>query len=67
LRTIVERVAVGVCDDCGWQPFVAHARSNHTHSVVAADCVAEAVALSLKSWITRRLVDARELRPNTPL
>jgi hypothetical protein len=49
LRTIVERVVSYVCDYRGWQPFAAHARTNHIHSVVAADCLAEAVALSLKS------------------
>jgi hypothetical protein len=49
MRTIVERVVSHVCDYRGWQPFVAHARANHIHSVVAANCLAEAVALSLKS------------------
>jgi hypothetical protein len=49
LRTVVERVVSDVCDHRGWQPFAAHARTNHIHSGVAADCVAEAVALSPKS------------------
>ena len=49
LRTIVERVVSDVYDYRGWQPFAAHARTNHIHSGVAADCVAEAVALSPKS------------------
>ena len=35
-------------------------------SVVAADCVAESVALSLKAGITRRLVEAKALSPNRP-
>jgi hypothetical protein len=45
--------------------FAAHTRTNRVHLVVASDC--EAAALGLKAWITRRLVEARALLPNTPL
>jgi hypothetical protein len=47
--------------------LAAHASTNHVHVVVAAACAPEDVARSLKSWITRRLVQAGALPANTRL
>jgi REP element-mobilizing transposase RayT len=66
-RTIVERVASDVCDYRCWQLLAVNARTNHVHLVVAADSEPEVVALSLKSWITRKLVEAGALPKNVPL
>jgi len=66
-RAIVERVASDVCEYRGWALFAANARTNHVHFVVAAGCAPEQLALSLKSWITRRLVEAGALPPRTRL
>ena len=66
-RAIVEHVASDVCEYRGWHLLAANARSNRVHFVVAAGCAPEDVALSLKSWITRRLVEVGTLPPNTPL
>ena len=66
-RAIVERVASDVCECRAWQLFAVNARTNHVQLVVAAACVSEDVALSLKSWITRRRPRAGELPANTPI
>jgi REP element-mobilizing transposase RayT len=66
-RTIAERVAAEVCQYRGWDLLAINARTNHVHLVVAAGCPPEEVVRSLKSWITRRLVEARELPSATRL
>ena len=66
-RAIVERVASDVCEHRGWDLLAANARTNHVHLVVAAGCAPEDLALSLKSWMTRRLVEAGALPPHTRL
>ena len=66
-RAIVERVASDVCAYRGWDMFAANARTNHVHLVIATGCAPEDLVRSLKSWITRRLVEAGALPPNTRL
>jgi hypothetical protein len=64
---IAERVASDVCRYRGWDLLAANARTNHVHLVVAAGCAPEEAVRSLKSWITRRLVEAQLLPTSTPL
>ena len=66
-RAIVGRVANDVCAYRGWDMFAVNARTNHVHLVVAAGCAPEDLVRSLKSWTTRRLVQAGALPPNTRL
>jgi REP element-mobilizing transposase RayT len=66
-RAVVERVASEVCEYRGWDLLAVHARTNHVHLVVAARCAPEDVVRSIKSWTTRRLVQAGQLPAATPL
>ena len=54
-------VANDVCAYRGWDMFAVNARTNHVHLVVAAGCAPEDLVRSLKSWTTRRLVQAGAL------
>src|SRR6202142_3736210 len=60
-------VANGVCAYRGWEMFAVNARTNQVHLVVAAGCAPEDLVRSLKSWTTRRLLEAGALPPNTRL
>ena len=66
-RAIVERVASDVCAYHGWDMLAANARTNHVHLVVATGGAPEDLVRSLKSWLTRRLVEAGALPPKTRL
>jgi REP element-mobilizing transposase RayT len=66
-RALAEQVAQDVCGHRGWRLLAVNARTNHVHLVVAAHCEPEVVLRSIKSWTTRRLVEARLVALDGPL
>jgi hypothetical protein len=60
-------VAGDVCGHRGWRLLAVNARTNHVHLVVTALSEPEVVLQSIKSWTTRRLVEARLLVLDGPL
>jgi len=54
-RAIVEDAIREVCDHRGYQLLAVNARTNHVHSVIAADCKPETVMNAIKAYATRRL------------
>ena len=54
-RTIVEGAIREVCDHRGYQLLAVNARTNHVHTVIAANCRPEAVMNALKAYATRQL------------
>ena len=54
-RAIVERAIREVCDHRGYQLLAVNARTNHVHSVVAANCRPEAIMNAFKAYATRQL------------
>jgi len=61
-RVIVHRTILEVAAYRGWTIHTLHVPTNHVHVVIAEPQPPEHVMTSLKSWSTRRLVDAGLLR-----
>jgi REP element-mobilizing transposase RayT len=57
-RDVIGRTIREVCAHKGWALHEANVRTNHVHVVVSAARSPEFVMNSLKSWATRRLVEA---------
>lgn len=57
-RDVVERTIREVCEHRGWSIHALHVRTNHVHLVVSADVPPERVMNAIKSWSTRRMVEA---------
>jgi REP element-mobilizing transposase RayT len=57
-RAIVERTIRAVVDHRGWTLHAVNVRTNHVHLVVGANVSPEKVMNDLKSWSTRRMVEA---------
>jgi REP element-mobilizing transposase RayT len=57
-RQVVERTVREVCEHRDWTLHALNVRSNHVHVVVSADSEPERVMNALKSWATRRMVEA---------
>ncbi len=66
-RRVIESTIREVCDHRGWQLFAVNPRTNHVHSVVAADQPPERVMNDFKAYATRRLVQAALAARRTPL
>jgi REP element-mobilizing transposase RayT len=60
-RRCVEATIRAVCEFKGWFLQAVNVRTNHVHLVVSADETPERVMNTLKSWSTRRLVEANLL------
>jgi REP element-mobilizing transposase RayT len=54
-RAIVEKAIREVCDYRGYQLLALNARTNHVHTVIAANCRPEAVMNAFKAYATRQL------------
>ena len=54
-RRVVESAIREVCEKRGYQLLAVNARTNHVHSVVAADCKPEPVMNAFKAYSTRHL------------
>jgi len=61
-RAVVERTVREVCHHRHWALLAVSVRTNHVHAVVRADAAPERVMNDLKSYATRRLVEAGLLR-----
>jgi REP element-mobilizing transposase RayT len=57
-RCVVERTIIEVAVHRGWTIHTLAIRSNHVHVVLSAPDTPERVMNSVKSWSTRRLVEA---------
>ncbi len=57
-RAIVDQAVRGVCDHREWTLYALNVRTNHVHVVVSAPAPPERLMNSLKSWSTRRMVEA---------
>ncbi len=57
-RTVVHQAIVDVVQHRGWTLQALNVRTNHVHVVVSADQTPERVMNVLKSWATRRMVEA---------
>ncbi len=57
-RTIVHRTIVEVAAHRGWILHALNVRTNHVHLVVTADEPPERVMTTVKSWATRRMIEA---------
>ncbi len=64
-RAVVEATIRGVCDHRGWTLHAFSVRTNHVHAIVSAPDAPEHVMNQLKSWCTRRMVEAGILQPGT--
>lgn len=62
-RRIVESTICRVVEHRGWMLHAINVRTNHVHVVVTANTNPEAVMNSLKSWSTRRMVEAGLFEP----
>ena len=60
-RTIVRAMVQEVADHRDWTLHAIEVRSNHVHVVVSAPDAPERVMNALKSWCTRRMVEAKLL------
>ena len=64
-RRVVHRTIVEVCAHRNWTLHAVHVRTNHVHVVISAEETPEQVMNALKSWATRRLVEAGMLPAGT--
>ena len=62
-RSTVDDALRAVCEHNGWLLRSANVRSNHVHTVVGAPIAPERLMNTLKSWSTRKLVEAEMLAP----
>ena len=61
-RTVVRTTVREVADRRSWTVHALEVRSNHVHLVISAPLAPERVMNDLKSWATRRLIDAGLLK-----
>ncbi len=64
-RAIVHRTILEVADHRDWTVHTLNVRTNHVRVVVGAPETPERVMNTLKSWSTRRMVEAGVLAPGT--
>ncbi|MFO0838971.1 MAG: alanine--tRNA ligase-related protein [Phycisphaerae bacterium] len=64
-RAVVERTVHEVAEHRGWTVHALDVRSNHVHVVISAPETPERVMNDLKSYSTRRMVEAGLLPPET--
>lgn len=64
-RTVVDRTIRAVCAYRGWVLHALNVRTNHVHAVVTTDGPPEKARNDLKSWTTRRMVEAGLFPPKT--
>jgi len=64
-RKIVEEAIRDVCNHRDWTRHAMNVRRNHVHVVVSAEESPERVMNTLKSWLTRRMVEAGALPAKT--
>ena len=64
-RTVVHRTIVEVAQHRDWTLHALNVRTNHVHLVISASELPEQVMNTLKSWSTRRMVEAGVLPANT--
>ena len=57
-RPVVESAIKKTCMIRGWQLWILNVRTNHVHSVVSANCRAEAILSALKANATRSMREA---------
>ena len=57
-RTIATQTCHEVCEHRNWELLAINVRTNHIHTVVAAEEEADRIMNSFKSWITRKLREA---------
>ncbi|MBN4060217.1 transposase [Planctomycetaceae bacterium AH-315-I19] len=65
LRSCVQRAIKAVCEHRNWALPAINVRSNHVHTVVAADRHPNRVMLDFKAWSTRRLREHGLMDHNT--
>jgi REP element-mobilizing transposase RayT len=66
-RTIILCTTQEVCARRGWALLAAHIRVNHVHAVIRAEHGPERVMNDLKTWSTRRVIEAGLRPPGTRL
>ncbi|UCE61442.1 MAG: transposase [Phycisphaerales bacterium] len=64
-RGVVNQTILEVAAHRDWTVHALNVRTNHVHAVIGARETPERVMNTLKSWCTRRMVEARVLPPNT--
>jgi REP element-mobilizing transposase RayT len=64
-RAVVQRTMSEVAEHRGWAVHAINVRRNHVHIVVSSDRSAERIMNDLKSWSTRRLIEAGIVAPGT--
>ncbi len=64
-RGVVHRTIIEVAEHRDWTLHALNVRSNHVHLVISAPDAPERVMNSLKSWCTRRMIEAGVLAPGT--
>jgi len=64
-RRIVDRTIREVCEHRGWTLHALSVRTNHVHAVISAGVDPEKVLNDLKSYATRRMVEAGLFPPDT--
>jgi REP element-mobilizing transposase RayT len=62
-RVVVEQAIREVCAHRGYHLMAVNARTNHVHSVVAAECEPEPVMNAFKAYATRHLREAGLMSP----
>ena len=62
---MVVQIADNVCAYKQWTLHEINVRTTHMHVVVSAPTTVEQVMQTLKAWITRRLREARLVKPET--
>lgn len=67
MRTLTEKTIREVAAYRDWELMACVARTNHVHVVVGADAKPEKVMNDFKSWVTRRLREAKLLSADTRL
>jgi REP element-mobilizing transposase RayT len=60
-RVVVERAMRSTCEFKQWRVLAVNVRTNHAHIVVNAKASPERVMNTLKTWVTRGLIDAGQI------
>jgi len=64
-RRIIRRTVHEVAERRGWTVHASNVRSNHVHIVVTADRPVERAMNDIKTWCSRRLIEAGIYPPGT--
>ena len=65
MRNIVQQAVNEVAKHRDWTVHAINVRTNHVHIVVSANAIPERVMNAMKSWATRRMVEAGVLPTGT--